>query len=690
MMKRFYSWLRAHVQFFTILEATLVITFMIQALRFMLGAFYGRIAGLSITNQLPLETLQQLVSPGLFPPQQVFQELTILLIALLFPLLAILLGRLYIMMSMVAILTASFRVLMLEGNLLSQPVSSALTVGTGLLYFAYLVRHRVKVVPAGWLLALTADMIIRTMGNTLDPTWSATFFFPQLGLLGLTCLVAILNLFNREVEKQDGLLNTWSGMGLGTLVFLEMSLLATPNAVSAWGNIPFNISVPVMVGATLLPLLPIIRQGLRQVFSFFDPSVRGWMMMLAICFALVIGNRVDGWIGLIGLASGQLLVSSLWWWYVRPKTEQEFSLSGAWIVGGLLVFAIFFTFDVFTYEYAYVRDFTDSRLSILNDFLTPSLRGMRGLGLTITLFAALMATLPMIQSHKRNAWHVEATQLDNLFLSIVIALTVGLASYFARPTVVRPISNTNNVRVGTYNIHGGFNEFFHFDLEAIAQTIEASGADVVLLQEIEAGRLTSYGVDQPLWLARRLKMDVRYFPTNEALLGLAVLSKAEIMLSDGILLTGIGQQTGLQRVQVRIQPNDDDSIITLYNTWLGLLIDSIGSKSLPEQEQDQQQQLNAIFTQIQSHHPNRTLGRTVLGGTFNNVPDSPLIDSVRSLGFVDPFDGVPLERSATLIRLGIQARVDYLWLYPNLFDGNGRMPNPASDHRLAFVNLLME
>ncbi|MGV2435643.1 MAG UNVERIFIED_CONTAM: hypothetical protein LVT10_12875 [Anaerolineae bacterium] len=40
MMKRFYSWLRAHVQFFTILEATLVITFLIQALRFMLGAFW--------------------------------------------------------------------------------------------------------------------------------------------------------------------------------------------------------------------------------------------------------------------------------------------------------------------------------------------------------------------------------------------------------------------------------------------------------------------------------------------------------------------------------------------------------------------------------------------------------------------------------------------------------------------------
>ena len=101
-------------------------------------------------------------------------------------------------------------------------------------------------------------------------------------------------------------------------------------------------------------------------------------------------------------------------------------------------------------------------------------------------------------------------------------------------------------------------------------------------------------------------------------------------------------------------------------------------------------QLNAIINHIQSHHPDRVLGRTVLGGTFNNVPDSPLIASVRSLGLIDPFDGTPTERSATLVRLGIQARVDYLWLYPNLFDGNGRMPNPASDHRLAFVNLLLE
>ena len=656
----------------------------------MIGAYYGRLAGLSIVSLLPPETLQQLTLPGVIAPQQIFQELTILGIAILLPLLAVILGRMRFMMGMVAILTASFRALMLNPSIISQPMSSGLTVGLGLLYVAYLIRHHVRIVPASWILAFTSDMVIRAIGNTLDPTWATTFFYPQLSLLGLTGLLAIFNLFSKTDGRQVGLLNTWGGIGLGALIFLEVALLASPNAVGAWGNIPFNLSVPVMVSATLLPLLPTVRQRLRQLFGFFDPSVRGWLMTLAICFALVIGNRIDGWIGLIGLALGQMLVSSLWWWYIRPKTEKELSLSGLWIVGGLIVFAMFFILDLFTYEYAYVRDFADPRLSLLNDTLIPSLRGMRGLGLPIVLLAALMTNLPMIQSHKRHAWQVEATRLDTILTFLLIVLSIGLASYIARPTVIRPLADTGNVRVGTYNIHSGFNEFFHFDLEAIAQTIEASGSDIVLLQEIETGRLTSYGVDQTLWLARRLKMDVRYFPTNEALYGLAVLSKAEIVFNDGVLLPSVGQQTALQRVQVRIRPNDNTSIITIYNTWLGLLIDSIGSKTLTEQEQDQQQQLNAIINHIQSHHPDRVLGRTVLGGTFNNVPDSPLIASVRSLGLIDPFDGTPTERSATLVRLGIQARVDYLWLYPNLFDGNGRMPNPASDHRLAFVNLLLE
>src|SRR5690606_2830919 len=127
---------------------------------------------------------------------------------------------------------------------------------------------------------------------------------------------------------------------------------------------------------------------------------------------------------------------------------------------------------------------------------------------------------------------------------LLVALASAGAAFAARPPLIAGVRDQAVIRLGTYNIHAGYNEFFHYDLEALAQTIELSGADVVLLQEIEIGRSTSYGVEQALWLARRLGMDRRFFPTNEGLQGLAVLSRIEIVFDEGTRLTSTGHQTG--------------------------------------------------------------------------------------------------------------------------------------------------
>jgi endonuclease/exonuclease/phosphatase family metal-dependent hydrolase len=250
---------------------------------------------------------------------------------------------------------------------------------------------------------------------------------------------------------------------------------------------------------------------------------------------------------------------------------------------------------------------------------------------------------------------------------------------------VSGVRNEETIRVGTYNIHAGYNEFFHYDLEAIARTIQASGANVVLLQEVETGRMTSYGVDQALWLARRLGMDTRFYPTNEGLQGLAILSNVEIVFDEGYLLTSRGQQTGIQRVQIR----PDAGVITLYNTWLGLLLDMPGERTIREQEQDQDDQLDDIFDLIAAQHPDGNLGRMIIGGTFNNIPDSPLIERMRAAGFNDPFAGHPIELSATLQRSGQpRARIDYIWTRPPLLSlGVGVMDSSASDHRMATVEI---
>jgi endonuclease/exonuclease/phosphatase (EEP) superfamily protein YafD len=209
----------------------------------------------------------------------------------------------------------------------------------------------------------------------------------------------------------------------------------------------------------------------------------------------------------------------------------------------------------------------------------------------------------------------------------------------------------------------------------------------VLLQEVDAGRLVSFGVDQSLWLARRLGMDRRFFPTIEGLRGLAVLSRAPIVFDDGVLLESLDQQTGMQRVQVL----PSDRPITFYNTQLGLLL---AGDSLEEQERNQRQQLNQILATIDTHIEVDYGGRVenvlmLLAGTFHNVPDSPLLQTLERTGFSDPFAGYNPNLTSTLVRQDRTGRIDYLWIWRQglRWTGNGVIDNPASDHRLAFVNL---
>ena len=63
----------------------------------------------------------------------------------------------------------------------------------------------------------------------------------------------------------------------------------------------------------------------------------------------------------------------------------------------------------------------------------------------------------------------------------------------------------------TYNIHHGAGYDGVLDLERIAVLIEKSGADVIGLQEVDRHwSERSNWVDQPAWLAKRLKMHYGY------------------------------------------------------------------------------------------------------------------------------------------------------------------------------------
>ncbi|HEX2619790.1 MAG TPA: endonuclease/exonuclease/phosphatase family protein, partial [Phototrophicaceae bacterium] len=650
------------------LEAGLIGLFMIQALRYLIAAVYARIGSASIFPAIDPATFDPATLPGLVNPTVVTGEITLLFYMLLLPMLAILLGRVRGLLVISALVVAVGRALMLLDISLTTTAAAAITLGGGLLYLAFVIRHRARVLPYLFIYSFAADQVYRAFGNTLDPSLSSDYARIQLGLSAAAIILALINFVRSDEDEQTqerSLMPIWGGLGLGGLLYLEISLLATPNAVAGRAKTDYTLFVPFLLVATMLPLIPQIREWGRRFIGLFDSTVRGWAWMLVVALLIVSGTRASGVFAGIMLVLAQFCVSMMWWWLVRPQAERERSFSGLWLTFSAVIFMLFVVFDLFTYEYAYVRDFAP-QLRFLNNVIPPLLRGFRGLGLGVILLAVFLAALPMVQTRRRIPWK-NAPILQSL-MGIVVIVAVGSgAAYFSRPIVAPAVRDAPTIRVATYNIHAGYNEFFNYDLEAIALTIARSGADVVLLQEVEAGRMTSFGVDEPLWLARRVTqllqgekgMDVRFYATNEGLQGLAVLSSVPIVFDDGNLLTSAGNQTGLQRIQ--IQP--DDGVITVYNTWLGVLTEADDS-AIVDQEQDQQFQLNELLGLIAIQHRDTggRLGRTVIGGTFNNVPGSDLIQKMVDLGFNDSFAGQPAILSDTFWQTTRHARLDYLWL----------------------------
>ena len=698
MRSRIRALLQLRLHHLYVIEATLIGVFFVQALRFVVGSVYSRVSSATLVSVLNPESINPAI-PGIVEPGVVSNELAFLVYAIAVPLLlALVVGRVPWLFVVATAITAAGRTLMVAGTEITVVTGASLAVGGGLLYIAMIIRYRASLFPLLFILGLSIDQLFRAVGNTLDPSWSLDYYNIQLLLsIVVVALSLIAVLWHRRQTKEDrgeqravspdhGLLPFWSGLALGALLFLELSLLALPNAIAGRADVDYTSFVPAVMVATLLPLLPWVRQRARNILEFFDSAARGWVWMLVIALLLVGGLRFSGAVAGALLVMAQLLVNLMWWWLVRPRAEKERNLSSLWLPGTMGIFTILSAFDLLTYEYGFVRNLAPG-VEFLDNVVTPLLRGFRGMGLAVLLFSIFVAALPMVMTRRRIPWPGGTLPQSLLVLLLVVGMGVS-ASLVARPPLVAGVRGVESIRVGTYNIHGGFTEFFGYDLEGIARTIQRSGASTILLQEVEKGRMISFGVDQALWLARRLGMDTRFYPTNEGLQGLAVLSSVPIGFDDGKLLTSTGQQTGVQFVQVL---PDVDVVVTLYNTWLGFLLEPVGDQ--PVDDREQQQQLSEILGLIDRQHRDGTfalngvLGRTVIGGTFNNIPDSPLVETMKSTGFNDPHAGLPVQIGATLQRTGQRARFDYLWLRNLPSIGQGVVDTSASDHRMAFVEV---
>ncbi len=690
--------------------------FLVQGVRYLYATLYARASSADLVDRVPDRSLLDGV-PGVVESATVQSEIGVVVALLALPLAALIIGRWRLSLPLAVVLAALGRSAALQSPDLALP-ASGLVVGGALLYLALTMIRRPAVYPAVVLLGVTGDQVIRVLGDTWDRTWESDYrveftasfdlkmevlvALASVALILLSLVVYFLERREAQAERREegyspplrGQLTAWGGLALGGILFLEFTVLGLPNAVARWSGADYAGVVPWLLAATALPLVPEVRDLARRFAGIFDTAWRGWLWALLLCLLLVVGRRTDGMLAALALVFAQFMVGLALWWLVETGLPRR-NLTGPTLLVGVIVFAGLAVGDYFTYDYAYVRDLSDPYQNV-----GEVLRSFRDMGLALALIGALLLSIPMILARRRIPWRGGPTlaTLGNLLL--VLAVSFAGASVAVDNVVRRPL-NADCMRVATFNIHGGYSQFFDPNLEEVARLVELNGTDIVMLQEVDTGRLASFGVDQVLWLARRLDMEARFFPQNEALQGLAVLSRVPIVGMQGLELPGEGNQAAVMHVWVDPERLTADPLaaevgdLHLYNAWLSFRVAERDGQLVPEEKQDQNRQLRRMLDWIATRHGPAWTDRIVLGGTYNFGPDSPLyrvlrMDNLENPAIKDPFAGIRAEDTMTVFLVdGTAARYDYLWTFNVPLTGAMVDQSPeaanASDHRSAIV-----
>jgi len=618
-------------------EATAVLIFLVQAVRVLFSVLFGLIYDVIFSETLALSTLglvmlfviAAFVTP-LAAPRPPCKHRSALLLA-------------------TALVAALARIPLTINLPAIRLWSSILVVGAAGVYAVTLLRERPRVFPTSLLLAFAADQFLRAAGNTYD-VGLRDWWLPVQALLSLaTCVVAWLAFSRSQDESpaEEGI-GIAGGLAVGALLFLETSLLGFPNAVARWSGADYGVVAPLLMAITLLPLMPGVRQAKARLlggpFGWAQGKRLGGLGLFFLALAgLVAGKQAGGAIAALGLLLAQFSVLIPLLDVVGPRRSGRTGLA---LALGMVLFLVLNFALAFTFTYPY------------------TILAFRGMGLYVFLIAAAVACLPALRLSTSQP--VSSNQHPATWTWLSAALVVLLATVFAWPPPLN-LKETGPIRVGTYNIHYGYNTSWQLNLEAQARTIEEGGADIVVLQEVDACRITSYGVDDALWLARRLGMQEVYGPALEGLSGIALLTRFPIAEADTRLLISQLEQTSIVHARMTVGDRPLDG----YGIWMGL------------EPEERARQLDDALAYIGAASP------AVFGGDFNSTPDSPIYALIQAAGFDDPFIVGGFDPAPTSPAIEPDERIDFVWARGLAVQDAQVLDSLASDHRCVVVELAL-
>ncbi|MFE6648227.1 endonuclease/exonuclease/phosphatase family protein [Nocardioides sp. NPDC057772] len=231
---------------------------------------------------------------------------------------------------------------------------------------------------------------------------------------------------------------------------------------------------------------------------------------------------------------------------------------------------------------------------------------------------------------------------------------------------IDPCAVPRKLTVMTFNIKGG--RVSPGELGGIAGVIRDSGADVVLLQEVDQNRRRSGNVDQPAIIASQLGMQSVFgandYITDRGGYGTAILSRFPIAESGNTHLPNRDgkEQRGLLRANIMVEGQR----LVVFNTHLDHTSDSL-----------RQAQIGAVMSKVNAYDGAKLLGGDLNAGSGSGVLSTALAtltDAGASLGASHDGGG----------------RVDYLLPNSWLEAGDGRVtPTGLSDHHAVSIDFAL-
>jgi len=514
-----------------------------------------------------------------------------------------------------------------------------LTAAAAFAALAAFLRQAARGTLMSLVVALLLDQLLRAAGSTWDLSLQSGWLPVQAGL-ALVGLGLAGSLRATKEWTYDSSLSLPGGIALAGLLFLQINLLNLPNALARWSG-SAELAEVGSAYAWLAPALWVaVRAGLwlGQVLS---PSREHRALLTGLLVAgLLIGHLASGGVSAAGLLLATTISVALLSALPRPAGGGRTSLG---LALGNLAFLLLSFGLAFAFTYPY------------------TLPALKGSGLAWYLAAALLSGLAVLgEGLPALGWSWQRWRTVGLVGVVLIA-------WLARPIApeVQP-GAPPRLRLATYNIHYGYDGPWHLSLARQAETLAALQADVIALQEVDTGRITSYSIDDALWLGQRLGMHVVYLPTVEHLTGIALLSRYPVTEAGTTLLPSQEEQTGL--IHARLQVGDQT--LDVFATWLGL------------SEAERARQVGAALDWLAERSPR---GPACLSGDLNSSPDSPTYRQFAEAGFGDPFRELGLGDVPTDPAGAPTERIDYVWLRELTPLAAGVPDSLASDHRPVWV-----